>query len=116
MVARSAIALVPSNTNATRAPSWNYGSPFNVNAPGGNVPSKLSADLGSNAVADAGTPIFNACAGLDGVQSGLNQVVGGAASLQSTISGGAFNTSLDQAKTAIGKVANILEGGDKKFY
>ena len=54
--------------------------------------------------------------GLDGVQSALNQVTGGAQSLQTAISGGTFNSTLDQAKKAIGKVSDTIENGDKMFF
>lgn len=96
--ARDSIGVLPSGTNATRMPAYNYKTPFDSVAATATLPSDFPATLGSNAAADAGTPTYLTYVALDTIQTSLNQIAGGAQSLKTTISG-TFNSSLDSAKT-----------------
>lgn len=58
-------------TNATRMAAFNYKTPFDSGAATATLPSNLPAELGSNNVADAGTPIYNAYVALDTMVTSL---------------------------------------------
>jgi hypothetical protein len=115
--AKDGMGLFPSQgTNATRMTAFNYKTPFDSAGATATLPSNLPAELGSNNAADAGTPIYNAYVAIDTMVTSLGEISTGAQTLQTSISGGTFNTTLDGAKTAIGDIASTLEGGDAKFY
>lgn len=106
--AKGAIAIVPANANATLATPFSYETPFDASgATAPTLASNLPADLGSNAAANAGTPIFNAYNGLDAVQAIISGMAAGAASLQTAIAG-SFATGLDAAKGPLKDVATTL--------
>lgn len=106
--AKGSIALVPANANATLATAFSYQTPFDgAGATAATLPSNLPNDLGSNAAANAGTPIFNAYNGLDAIQAIISGMATGAQNLQTQISG-SFATGLDAAKGPLKDVATTL--------